>query len=88
MFRHTDEASEVWIQIKYKNRSNLVEESMRDECIWIKPAFLSFKIYNLYVQIVERMIPYIFRILVIVHTDSLRKVNLQYNLESFKKCDS
>ena len=33
MFRHTDEASEVWIQIKYKSRSNLVEESMRDECI-------------------------------------------------------
>lgn len=33
MFRHTDEASEVCIQIKYKSRSNLVKDSMRDEYI-------------------------------------------------------
>ena len=33
MFRHIDEASEVCIQIRYKSGSNLVEDSMRDECI-------------------------------------------------------
>lgn len=54
----------------------------------MKPAFLSFKVYNLDLQIVESMISWIFRIHLFVYADCLRKLSPKYNLESIFKCDA